>query len=204
MALTNYTDISGKISDWLNRTGHSDITANAEDFIILAQRRIMREVRLPPMEVQVDLTITAGRATIPAAMLDVKELIAYNGNTAWPIYRSTFADVKNKALSSAAGPQVFDTIAGNFEFGPAPSSGVTVALVYYQELAFIDESNATNWFSTYAPELILYAALAEAAVYLKDFEQEQVYDKKYESSKAAIMLQKQKAEWAGPVQVNVR
>ena len=202
MALSNYTDIAAKIEEWLNRLGMSSISTNAEDFIILAQRRIQRDVRVPPMEKLVTLTITSSQATIPSAMLDVKEMIAYNGTEAWDVYRSTYSHVRNMRLKTdLTGPEFFDTVAGNFEFGPAPSSGVSVDLVYYQELDFITTSVDTNWFSKYSPELILYGALVEASVFLKDFEQEKVYNQKYEMALARLKDQKQKAEWAGRIKV---
>ncbi len=203
MALANYTDIAAKIEEWLNRVGHSDVTTNAEDFINLGQRRIQREVRVPPMEKLATLTITAGQATIPSAMLDVKEMIAYDGEGAWDVYRATYAQVRNKRLKTAlTGPEIFDTVAGNFEFGPAPSSGVSVDIVYYQELDFISPTNPTNWFVTYAPELILYASLIEASVFIKDFEQEKTYQGKYNGALKRLKDQKQKAEWSGRLKIN--
>ena len=203
MALSNYTNISAKVSEWLRRVGHSSIDTNVEDFIILGQRRLVREVRVPPQEVLTTLTITDGQAAIPLAFLDVKEMIAFDGNAAWDVRRSRFVDVKHKRLqANRRGPEVFDTVGANFEFGPEPTSGVTVQLVYYQELDLISTSVASNWFSTYAPELILYAALVEASVFIKDFEQEAIYDKKYQDAKQLLMTQKLKSEFSGHLQVN--
>ena len=203
MALSNFTNISAKVQEWLNRQGADPVTTNVEDFIILAQRRITRDVRIPPMEVLTTLVLTANRAPIPSAMLDVKEMIAYDGENAWDVYRSTFSKVRSKRLQlHLKGPDVFDTVADNFEFGPALSSGVAVDLVYYQELDFISTSVATNWFSLFAPELILYGALVEASVFLKDFEQEQKYERKYTQGLDLLTGMRNKAEWAGRLQVN--
>ena len=202
MALSNYSEMVIAVDKWLNRIGASSITDNTEDFITLAQRRIQRDVRVPPMEVlSAGITITSGQSVIPSAMLDVKEVVAYNGSCAWPVYRDTYANVKSKRLGEGSGPVVFDTVAGNFEFGPEPSSGVSVDIVYYQELEFISPSVATNWFVSYAPELILYAALYEAAVFMKDTEQEQKYKQMYSDARELLKAQKEKAEWSGRLQV---
>jgi len=203
VALSNYSEMVIAVDKWLNRVGASSITDNTEEFITLAQRRIQRDVRVPPMEVlAAGITITAGQSVIPSAMLDVKEVVAYNGSTAWPVFRDTYANVKNKRLGTGSGPVVFDTVAGNFEFGPEPSSGVTIDVVYYQELEFISPSVATNWFVSYAPELILYAALYEAAVFMKDTEQEQKYKQMYSDARELLKAQKEKAEWSGRLQVS--
>jgi len=203
MALANYTDIVGKIGEWLNREGANDLATNTADFIDLAQRRIQREVRVPPMEALTTLTLVGGRAPIPSEMLDVKEMVAFDGSSAWDISRSTYSQVRNKRLKTGAkGPSLFDTVAGNFEFGPEPSAGVSVDLVYYQELDFITVNTGTNWFVTYAPELILYASLIEASVFIKDFEQEKTYQQKYNEALKRLMIQKQKAEWSGRLHIN--
>jgi hypothetical protein len=203
LVLSNYTNISAAVNKWINRVGASSITDNTEDFIVLGQRKIQRDVRVPPMEVLLSgLTVTLGRASIPSSMLDVKEIVAYDGNGAWPVRRSTYADVINKRIQDGPGPQIFDTIAGVIEFGPSPSSGVSINLVYYQELEFISSSVEENWFSQYAPELVLYAAVYEAAVFMKDTEQEQKYAAMYKEAKELLKAQKDKAEWSGRLQVS--
>ena len=205
MALGTYTDIEAAVIVWLNRVGASDIAANTPDFIELSQRRLQREVRVPPMETLVEgLTITAGSASIPTDMLDVKEVIAYDGQSAWDVFRSTYTKVKAARLSGLCGPTNFDTVAGNFMFGPEPSAGVSVDLVYYKEIEFISALVSQNWFSQYAPETILYGALVEASVFMKDTEQEQKYEQKFKEAVQSLKDQKQKAEHAGRLQIQTK
>ena len=203
--LSNYTNISAAVSDWLNRATSADVTDSVEDFIILAQRNIQRDVRIPPMEVgPTTLTIVSGQATIPTSMLDVKEMVGDNGVTAWDIKRGSYAEALHLRNSDQQGPQVFDTTGSNFEFGPEPSSGVTVRVVYYQELEFISETVDTNWFSQFAPETILYGALEEAAIFIKDEGMAKVYNQKFQAALAAIKTQKLKAEFSGRLEVRNR
>lgn len=206
MALSNYTNIASSVENWLNRSGFTDVTAITEDFIIMAQRRIQRDVRIPTMEVfSSGITVTSGQSAIPTDMLDVKEMVATDGSTAWPVVRSKYSRVRNERLKAGAGPSFFDTVAGNFEFGPEPSSGVTVDLVYYRELESISTTVAQNWFSTYAPELILFGAMIEAAIFLKEKEMQVVYEEAYTEALKRLKDQKSKAEWSGtPLQVHSR
>ena len=202
MALASYTEISEAVIDWLNREGATSVETNTENFIELAQRRIQRDVRVPPMEVLTeDITITDGASAIPSAMLDIKEVIAYDSTSAWDVKRGTYSKVKSERLANTSGPLFFDTVAGNIVFGPIPSSGVSVDLVYYQELEFISPSTEHNWFSRYAPELILFGALSEAAIFIKDTEQEGKYEQKYQQALDMLKNQKLKAEYSGRLQV---
>jgi len=202
MALGTFTDIESSVVAWLNREGASDIAANVPDFIDLAQRRIQRDVRVPPMEVvETNISIVGNEFPIPTAMLEVKEVIAYDGSCSWPITRGTYATVKQEQLGSKLGPTVFDTVASNFIFGPGPTGGVSVDIVYYKEIEFISTAQDTNWFSMYAPETILYGALVEAAVYMKDTEQEAKYEEKFKGAIAALKSQKSNAEYSGRLQI---
>lgn len=203
--LSTYTNISAAVANWLIRPGAAHIENNVEDFIILAQRRIQREVRVPPMEVlDTNITITNGQSVINSSMLDVKEVVATDGSVAWDVNRGSYTDVLHRRASGRPGPRVFDTVAGNFEFGPEPSSGVTVDVVYYQELEYISTTVDSNWFSQYAPESILYGALAEAASFTKDTEMMTIYEGKYKTAIDAIKTQKQKAEFSGRLEIRKR
>jgi hypothetical protein len=206
MALSNYTSIADSAAKWLNREGFSDLTDLMEDFMYLGQRRIQREVRIPPMEAKLtDIAIVDGQYPIPTPMLDVKGVTAYNGSTAWRVARGDFSDIKKERLGTNTGPRYFDTIGGNFEFGGEPSSGVSVDIVYYQELEFISTSVAENWFSAYAPETILFGALVEASTFTKhDPEITALYESKYQSALALLETQKKKAEWSGHLDMKAR
>lgn len=199
MALSTYTEIAAAIPKWLNRAGFADLTDNMEDIMYLAQRRIQRTLRIPPMEIKATaITITDGQYAIPSSMLDVKEVTAYDGSNAWHVSRGSFSDIKQERLNSGTGPRYFDTIAGNIEFGPEPSSGVSVDIVYYQELEFISTTVTENWFSAYAPELILFGGLIESAAFIKhDPEQMAIYEQKYQQAYDLLADQKKKAEWSG-------
>ena len=106
MSLSNFTDISAKVEEWLNRVGSTPVITNAEDFIALAPRRIQREVRIPPMERLITLVITGSQAPIPSALLDVKEMVAFDGDSAWDVYRTTYTQVRNKRLKTdLTGPE---------------------------------------------------------------------------------------------------
>lgn len=195
MALSNFTNITSAVEDWLNRSGFTSVTDRVEDFVVLAQRRIQRNTRVPPMEVRVTLTVdSVGEATIPTDYLDTKYMVGSNSVAAWPIQRRSYFDVKHVRLRNDGDVAYFDTEAGKFLFGPVPGSSQSVELVYYRELEFISSSVQTNWFSLYAPELILWGALVEASIFLKDFEMVGVYTQKFKEAEELLKEQKQLSE----------
>lgn len=202
MALNNYTTISAAVGTWIRRSGFAVITANVEDLMYLGQRRMERDIRVPPMEVLAsNITITDGQWPIPGAFLDAKEIVAYDGYSSWPVYRKSYRDVKDARVRGDTGPSCFVPVAGNLEFGAAPNGGVSVDVVYYQELEYISTTVAQNWFSAYAPEMILWSSLVEAAVLLNDDDKEAKFERRYQASWALLDKQKRRAEYAGELRL---
>jgi len=55
----------------------------------------------------------------------------------------------------------------HFILVPTPNSGYTFELAYYERPDPLSSDNQTNWFTQYAPQLLLYATLLEAQPFLK-------------------------------------
>lgn len=63
---------------------------------------------------------------------------------------------------------------------PTPATAATLEILYYEKLAALDETNETNWLTEYAPQLLLYGSLMEAAPYLKNDPRVQVWQSAYD------------------------
>lgn len=64
---------------------------------------------------------------------------------------------------------------------PTPETDVSMEVVYYELPALLDDTMQSNWLTEYAPNLLLYASLLEAAPFLKNDERlamwQQMYDR---------------------------
>lgn len=185
MAMTTYTEISLKLEQWLNREGFSELTDQTEDLILMGQRRIFRELRVNAMLV-VDSAFTID-STIEAVPADYKATytfsISRDGGQA--DMRST--PIRNLRKSGTSGtPRFFSKVGNSFYFGPSPDGTYTAELMYYAEPTLVDEGNASNWLSLAAPELILYAALVEASLFLKDDARVQFWEAKFQNVFTAL------------------
>ena len=183
MALANYTNISDAVADWLNRQGFTDVTDRVEDFIKMAHLRMIRNVRAPGMEKTAAVTITAGKGNLPADYLDAKGFLGTNagGTKTWALKRSPYHIVKTLQETVTQEPKYFETNGTEIFVGGLPTTS-TFELQYYADPGEISTSVATNWFSDNVPELYLYGALIEAAVFMKDTEQMLVYKKEFEEA----------------------
>jgi hypothetical protein len=58
---------------------------------------------------------------------------------------------------------------------PTPDAAYNFEVLYYERIQPLDSSNQTNWFTIYAPQAMIYGSLAEASMFLKNYEQAGMY-----------------------------
>lgn len=58
---------------------------------------------------------------------------------------------------------------------PTPNAAYNFEVLYYERIQPLDSSNQTNWFTIYAPQAMIYGSLAEASMFLKNYEQAGMY-----------------------------
>ena len=69
---------------------------------------------------------------------------------------------------------------------PTPDDAYPYEVLYNELPPLLDTTNQTNWFTEYAPNALLYAALLEAAPFLKNPEAIQVWEGFYDRAIAAL------------------
>lgn len=69
---------------------------------------------------------------------------------------------------------------------PTPASALPMEILYYELPPLLDDANQTNWFTEYAPNALIYAALLEATPFLKNDERIATWEGFYNRSVAAL------------------
>jgi hypothetical protein len=62
---------------------------------------------------------------------------------------------------------------------PTPASAYNFEVLYYERPQPLDTSNQTNWFTTYAPQALLYGSLLQAMPFLKNDSRIQMWQQQY-------------------------
>lgn len=203
MSISTYTELKASVASWLSR---ADLAAYVPDFIALGEKRIYRDLRVRAMESSLSSTIVAGVVAVPTGYVAMK--YAYVNTS--PIGKLQRKDAEwiyqNYPVRSSAGqPKFFAREAENFIFGPYPDSTYTVNGIYYKRLDALSASNETNWFMTDASDLLLWAALCEAAPFLKADARIAIWENKYAMTKDAIQLEDDQEDVSGsPLMVTMR
>lgn len=162
--ITSYATLVTAVEDYLART---DLTSYVPNFLQNSQKKLYRSLRTRPFEAALSVAISSGVAAVPADYRDLK----YAYVDASPIRflkRSTPEQILTDypTRSSSGVPSLIAREVDNFIFGPYPDSTYTITGVYYKHFDLLSASNTTNWFTTNAPEVLLYGALLEAQPFL--------------------------------------
>lgn len=72
---------------------------------------------------------------------------------------------------------------------PTPDVAYNFEVIYYEQPALLDDTNATNWLTDYAPQVLLYRALMELAILLKDEVRLAQYQPLYQEAFGSISAQ---------------
>ncbi|SEF19452.1 hypothetical protein ABL840_05030 [Variovorax sp. NFACC27] len=160
MAINSYTTLQAAVANWMNR---GDLVAVVPDFISLAESRIATDLRVRRLLTTIQLsTVANGTVPLPAGWLEF-EALRYNDR---PIDLLTSEQIADR-FGQGSGEPAYYTIEGDqLVLGPTPDGVYTLDARYYKQLDPLATTGA-NWLLTSKPNLYLYAALAEACLFVK-------------------------------------
>jgi hypothetical protein len=195
MAISNLSELRARIKDWANR---SDISNdNIDNFINIALDRAVRMLRLPVLEATASLSVLDGGITyLPNDYLEAKELkLDYSGRSIGLERKDVNFVEKQRHFTGA--PKYFARKLNQLIIAPAPVTGSSVDLYYYYSPDSLDEDTDTNWFVKFANDMLLYGALVELSLYIKNPEEALQWEAKFGAAVRDIQAMADNAEWSG-------
>lgn len=154
----NYTQISAKVAQWMNR---DDLTARIPDFIELTDERLNRHLRVRQMEVSLPATAIVDNTITPTVdVIDAKALWVPNYERQPLVAQSLESVVANGGDGT---PTMYAWDGSRLRFD---GSGSVQGVLYARIPALATAT--TNWVSEGPWSLYLFGALIEAALYVGD------------------------------------
>lgn len=193
----NYTSLESDIKSYLERTSDTDkIVAQIPRLVMMAENRIATDAKILGYQKVVTGVFT------PANPVQVKpaywrSTISFNythpndGKTQilprtyeycrnfWPSPASTTDDVRFYSDYN------FD----NFFIVGTPASALPFELVYYARLDPLSEDSQVNWLTANAPQILLFACLYEATIWLKNNSDRPQRKNDYDEAMASFKLE---------------
>ena len=189
--ITDYATLKTSIANFLHRT---DLTDLIPEFIADAENRIYNDIRVRAMEAA--YSSTTASTTLPTGFLEWIHLYI-DGDYEQKLSRRDAEWIYTRYPSSSGKPVFFAREGDGLIFGPNPDSTYTLAGRYYKKLAALSDSNTTNWLITDAPELLRFAALAEAEPYSMNDGRAGLWESKYQAMKQRIQSTERRESRSG-------
>jgi hypothetical protein len=155
--------------------------------ITLGERRIARELKIEGFIRAVQTPLQVGLAVYlkPDRWRDTVSMSINNV----PIFARSYEYIRNywPDESQTGTPEYYaDYDYQHWIIAPTPAAAQTWEILYYEQPAFLGEDFQTNWLTEYAPDLLLYATLLEAAPFLKKDERIQTWQAMYDRAAQAL------------------
>lgn len=168
MSFAGYNDLLIAMSRMIDGddSGYGDIpVASLEQFLMIAEHRIYREVRSRHNEKAFSaLTTTSNLATIPSDF-EATSVIHFGAAPLEPVSEEWLREYLDSSPSGDC--RYFAEAGDSFIFGPSVANGTTVQGRYFYRWPALTRSNFTsNTLVSKEPDLFLYAALLEGAPYM--------------------------------------
>lgn len=155
--------------------------------ITLAERRIARELKIEGFIRAVQTPLQPGLNVYlkPDRWRDTVSMTVDN----IPLFARSYEYIRNYWPDEAQVdlPQFYaDYDYQHWILAPTPATALTWEILYYEQPEFLSEDFQKNWLTDYAPDLLLYATLLEAAPFLKNDERIQTWQAMYDRAAQAL------------------
>lgn len=165
MAIATYTDLTNRISGYLK--GRTDLTDRIPEFITLAEKRINRKLRVEEMVSTATLT-AAAEMTLPTDFLEADAVVYEQTPKVVLLPGSKRTAQRLYAYNDTGIPRMYRMRGASMLLHPTPQSAEDVTVEYYAEPDGLTSDNATNTIFPKYADVYLWAAMAEASLYLMD------------------------------------
>lgn len=186
-----YESLLGDIRRYLERgfTPESDelVYTQIPHFITFGERRVSRELKLQGFIMAVETQLVPGVAIYdkPDRWRDTISMTVDNAPIFGRVYefcRSYWPDE-----TKTAAPQFYaDYDYRHWLLTPTPNASAKLEILYYEQPRLLGPENQTNFIAEYAPDLLLYASLLEAAPFLKNDDRIQTWQAMYDRAAQAL------------------
>lgn len=190
MTITNYTDLTNAVGRWLHR---SDLADAAPDFVMLAETRLNRNLRVRQMEKR--LTVTASSETI--ALPD--DWLEFVGSPMAGDVQFTFVarDRWNLNVERRITGSYYTIIGNELLVGHDFAAPDDISFSYYAKIPALSETETENWLLRDAPDVYLYGSLIEAEPYLKNDSRIEVWRAFLQVGLTDLQVSSDRAKYSG-------
>lgn len=177
MALASYSDLQSTVSRFLKRNDLSDLIP---DFIAMAETSLNRTLQTAQQRNSFSITPTSNIVSLPTDCLKVIKV-------QWNKHPLDFIPESITAIDPTYQTECGYSIIGSKLFLQVGQLGSVLRVEYFQEIESLSDLNTSNWLLEDAPDVMLYATLIQAAIYVRDDDRLTLWTQAYASVLQALI-----------------
>jgi len=192
MATQTYAILVQDIKD-LTENNSSDFGTQADEFIETTEIRLSRELKNCPelyKHQTSTLTISDPFITKPSdliSMISFQILSSAAKRTALEYRDVSYINEYWPTRTSTSTPKYYSDWDDDFLIvAPTPSAALSIEMNFRTRFTALSGSSTTSWLTENAYDALLYGSLIEAAIYDKNPQMMQLYEKRYQEAVASI------------------
>lgn len=183
-----YDSLVSTIEQYLERNDAA-VVQQIPVFITLAEFEIAQQIKtLGQIEVAQGV-MSVGNPIVqkPARWRKTVSMSVTSGGEKTPVFLRKYEYLTNYNAESPNGLPLYygDYNYDNWFVSPIPDQAYTFEVLVYQRLLPLSSATQTNWITNNAPNAILFGALLQAVIYLKD-DARQIFQQKYDMAMQAL------------------
>lgn len=194
-----WSSLKQDILSYCERPDDEEVISQIPRLIMLAEHRIASEVRGLGYLRVLRGTMQAGNPVIrkPENWRESSSLSVIMGTKFKNVYKRTYEfcraycpDIGMKEVPRYYADYDFHT----FLVVPSPKEAYSFELVFFEKPEPLGADNETNWTTQHAPQLLLYAALLEAQLYIKKDDRIETFKGFYIQAAQAVLEESRRRE----------
>jgi hypothetical protein len=179
-----YDSLVADISSYLERTDAATLE-KIPTFIMLAEQIIASQIKFLGNLTPMQSTMTASQSVIdkPARWHKTVSMNVVVAGKRQPVLLRKYEYLREywpDATETGVPAYYADYDYTHWLVAPTPALAYQFEVLYYERIQPLDSSNQTNWFTTYAPQALLYGSLLQAMPFLKNDDRMPMWKSEYD------------------------
>ena len=179
MAGFTYATLKDAVLEWCGEDSADTLASKFDYILTAAQTRVQRDLELDIFIGTQNSALTSGdnAVAIPSDFIELASFYIIVGTERIPLLHRAYGWVIDyEPDTSVTGQPKYWAVDNNGAMivSPKPNSGYSYNMRYHKRIDNLSASNTSNWISVNVPDLLLFACLEEAEIFLHEGQQGRV------------------------------